>query len=417
MFAKQSELANYTKQLLNKHQLNPHIKLEHNLERATWDETLQYWILEVDNKGDKKEFRSRVVINATGPLSTPSIPVFKNKHSFKGQIFHSNDWPSDLNLEDKKVLIIGSGASAVQIIPAIIDNVQRLDVFQRTPHWVLPRTDHVFSGFQQKMIKNRYIYKSIKAIIYTLLELRVIGFKYVSTVLKYLAEIPAKKHLASQVHDEALRQVLTPDYKIGCKRILLSNTFYPALQQANCIFHDKNDAIEMFTENGVITKKQTHLDADIVVLATGYKAADSMVSCEVIGRNKVVLNEQWKEYPRAYLGTSMPNFPNFFVVTGPNTGIGHTSAIYVIESQMRYIKQALVKLFRDKHKSIEPTARAEAKYSEMIHSEMEKTVWSHGGCQSWYQNANGKVIAMFPGFSFSFRRMCKKWKEKDHIVK
>ncbi|GBL02902.1 NAD(P)/FAD-dependent oxidoreductase [Glaciecola sp. KUL10] len=417
MFAKQPELAAYTNDLLNKHKLHKHIRLQHNLEKAVWLEDENYWLLEVTHNGEKLSFRSRIVINATGPLSTPSLPFFENMEAYKGKVFHSNDWPKDLELEGKKIAIIGSGASAIQIIPAIIDKVKRMDVFQRTPHWVMPRKDRVLSRIQINAFKNKYIYKSIKSIIYAILELRVIGFKYIPSVLKLLAEMPAKKHLKSQVSDLGFREKLTPSYKIGCKRILLSNTYYPALQKVNCVLHDIEDSVAAFYENGIVSKTKNKIEVDIVVLATGYRAADSMVSSEVIGRNNIVLNEQWKEYPRAYLGTSMPNFPNYFVVTGPNTGIGHTSAIFVIESQMRYIKQALNKLLNDKCKSIEPTVKAESKYSEMIHSEMDKTVWAHGGCKSWYQNENGKVIAMFPGFSFTYRLMCKKWRDDDHVFK
>ena len=415
MFAKQPELADYTDMLLTKHNLFSKIQHSHTLLSSTWLEAEKHWQLDVKHDEQLIEIKTRIVINATGPLSTPLIQEFKNITQFKGRVFHSNDWPCGLDISNKKVAIVGSGASAVQIIPAIIDKVNSLEVFQRTPHWVLPRTDRVFGVFWKMLLKNKWVYKSIKAIIYIILELRVIGFKYISAVLKLLAALPARKHLVNQVADLRLRELLTPEYKIGCKRILLSNSYYPALQKSNCNFHDKNDAIEAFFDDGVITKAGKKIDLDILVFATGYRAADSMVSSLVVGRSGTSLNEQWKEYPRAYLGTSMPNFPNFFVVTGPNTGIGHTSAIYVIESQMRYIKQAIEKVLAGPYQTIEPTEEAEENYSQMIHSEMDKTVWANGGCKSWYQNENGKVIAMFPGFSFSFRRMCKKWKDKDHI--
>ena len=360
-----------------------------------------------------------MLINATGPLSTPVVPNFKNLDSFKGKAFHCNDWPKELldvsAFKNKTVAVIGSGASAVQIIPAIINKVKHLHVFQRTPHWILPRLDWSIPKSLRKMLAFKPIYNVIRFFIYWSLELRVIAFKYSESLLKLAGERPAMAHLKKQIRDDDFREKLTPDFIIGCKRILISNTYYPALQASNCTFHDKSDAILEFLEDGIKTTNNEKITADIVVFATGYNAQESMVSYPVIGNKGVKLHEQWHDYPRAYLGTSVPNFPNFFVVTGPNTGIGHTSAIFVIESQMKYIAKCLDVIKSKCLVSLEPTEIAEDNYTQMIHTEMERTIWSYGGCTSWYQNAQGKVIAMFPGFSFVFRRMCKRFNFKHHI--
>jgi cation diffusion facilitator CzcD-associated flavoprotein CzcO len=222
--------------------------------------------------------------------------------------------------------------------------------------------------------------------------------------------------MTRQIKDDVLREKLTPDFTIGCKRILVSNTYYPALQKNNCFLHDKNDGIEKFNIDGIYTTNGTHIKVDAVAFATGYDAITSMVSYEVVGKDGVRLSEQWSEYPRAYLGTSLPNFPNFFTITGPNTGIGHTSAIFVIESQLKYVMSCIDTLSDQNVRSIEPTKLAENVYTEMIHQEMDKTVWANGGCSSWYQNSAGKVIAMYPGFSFVYRQMCKRFKTNDHLI-
>lgn len=417
LYAKRNELEAYTLYLHEKHHLNEKIQLNAEVLEARWCN--DHWHLSLANG---QSLKASAIINATGPLSTPIIPDFAGKNDFEGISFHCNDWPEDLSLEGKTMAIIGSGASAVQIIPAVAKQLKHLHVFQRTPHWVLPRPDLRFPGWLKPLLGNKWIYKGIKTVIYAHHELRVLAFKYSKRLLRVLAEKPALRHLNKQVQDPILRQRLTPDFVIGCKRILMSNTYYPALQAENVSLYDKHSGIKRMNKNGIETTLGEQVNADIIVYATGYDAAHSMISYAVIGRNNIALAQQWKDYPRAYLGTSIPNFPNFFVVTGPNTGIGHTSAIYVIESQMRYITKCMAILkgttkANIQTTSIEPTEYAEDEYTNMVHAEMTKTVWHYGGCNSWYQNSLGKVIAMFPGFSFSFRQLCKRFKPADHIIK
>lgn len=412
LFAKQDELAEYTRALLDKYDLHKHMQLQCQVRSAIWKENS--WQLTLANQ---QTLQCKMLINATGPLSSPSTPSFANFDSYKGPNFHSNDWQHNIELDNKNVAIIGSGASAVQIIPAIIDRVKSLHVVQRTPHWVLPRPDWKIPKALRKFMALKPIYAVVRCFIYWLLELRVIAFKYSPRLLELVAAKPALRHLKKQVTSESLRKTLTPSFIIGCKRIIISNTFYPALQKSNCFVHDKYDGVSHFYETGINFKKSGNCKIDVVIFATGYNAIDSMVSYEVKGRNNAILQNRWNDYPRAYLGTSIPDFPNFFVVTGPNTGIGHTSAIFVIESQMRYIMRCVEEVLVNGAVSIEPTELAEDNYSRMVHEEMAKTVWSYGNCESWYQNAKGKVIAMFPGFSFTFRRLCKAFKYKHHLIK
>jgi cation diffusion facilitator CzcD-associated flavoprotein CzcO len=236
-------------------------------------------------------------------------------------------------------------------------------------------------------------------------------------MLKLIGEKPALKHLEKQVPDRVLRQKLTPDYTIGCKRIIVSSTLYPALCHPKTVFHARDDGIASLTATGIKTRQGEQFDIDVLVYATGYDATDGIISYPVIGRDGAALVDKWAEYPRAYLGVSMPDFPNLFIVTGPNTGIGHTSAIFVIESQMFYILKAIKTVLKQNAKSIEVKPHAEEDYTQMIHKEMASTVWQNGGCRSWYKSKSGKVTAMFPGFSFSYRRLCKRFKPEHHWVK
>lgn len=410
MFAEQAELEEYTNHVIDKHGLRDKTLLNTNVEGMRWDESAQQWQVST-NRG---VFRARFIINASGPLSTPVIPNFPGRDSFAGHSFHTNNWDWDYDYKGKRVAIIGSGASAAQVIPAMVGDVAQMHVFQRTPHWVLPRPDRKFSGFEQSLLKLKPLHKLLRTAIYWGLETRVVGFKYSQAMLNIVAQKKAEKFIQSSISDPALRAAVSPDYTIGCKRIILSSTLYPALDQKHVSVHTKDDGIAEINANGILTTQGEQVDVDLIVYATGYDATDGVISYPVEGRDGQSLAKSWEEFPRAYLGTSLPGFPNLFIMTGPNTGIGHTSAIFIIESQLEYISRALQKVLHEDHGSIEVRPEAEAAYTNMIHSEMERTVWKSGGCTSWYQSKSGHVIAMFPGFSFTYRRLASNFKAAHH---
>lgn len=412
MFAEQNELREYTEYIIEKNGLRQKTRTNSNVSKIQWHEDEKKW--HVHLKGEEQPLISQYVINASGPLSTPVIPDFKGKDNFKGKSFHTNNWDHSYDHKGKRVAIIGSGASAAQIIPEIAKDVKHLDIFQRTPHWVIPRPDYVFKPWQRALLRNKTIYKLFRWMIYWSLESRIIGFKYSKFMLKILATNPALKHIDKQIKDPELRKKVTPDYTIGCKRIILSDTLYPAYCRDNVDLHDKNDGIAEITETGIKTTNGQEVDLDLIVYSTGYDATDGVISYPVIGKNNVTLTDVWEEYPRAYLGTSAPNFPNLFVVTGPNTGIGHTSAIFVIEAQMNYIMKSIEQVDEHGKQVIEVTAQAEERYTNKIHSEMKDTVWHYGGCNSWYKSKSGHVIAMYPGFSFSYYLEAKNFNSGDH---
>ncbi len=413
MFVTQPELAQYTQAVFAQFALTPHIQLNQNVNAARWDAQAQHWFLTIN---DTHTLTAQYIINATGPLSSPVIPDFPGKSTFTGTSFHTNDWPKDLDLTKQRVAVVGSGASAAQVIPAIVDDVAALHVFQRSPHWIVPRPDISFPRWLQRLLGHKWIYNTIRRLIYWGLETRVLGFKYSSFILNLFAGGPAKRLLKKQVPDLKIRKSLTPDYTIGCKRIILSNTYYPAIMRKHTQLHTQDNGISEITPTGIISADGTDIPLDIIVYSTGYDATDGLISYPVTGQNGTQLSNVWADYPRGYLGTSVPDFPNYFIVTGPNTGIGHTSAIFVIEAQMHYIMQAIQYVEKNHKRSIEPTVEAEAQYTDMVHREMTGTVWHNGGCNSWYKSASGKVIAMFPGFSFSFKRLCKAFKVTDHII-
>ncbi len=411
MFATQSELQSYTEHVIAKYGLADKTQLNSTVEKISWCDEQQHW--QVNIVGQATVY-AQFIINASGPLSTPVVPNFKGKECFKGKSFHTNDWDHEFDYKNKTVAIIGSGASAAQVIPAIAEDVDHLHVFQRTPHWVIPRGDYVFKPWQRKLLRKPWAHGLLRRLIYWGLEFRVVGFKYSNLALKLIAQNQAKNLINKQISDPVLKAKVTPDYVIGCKRVILSNTLYPAYCQENVTLHDKSHGIKEITETGIVMQNNQNVDVDLIVYSTGYDATDGVISYPVIGKNGVTLKSRWQEFPRAYLGTTIPDFPNLFIVTGPNTGIGHTSALFIIEAQMNYIMSSINALEKKNMKEISVKADAEQRYTQHIHQEMEKTVWKSGGCDSWYRSKSGHVVAMFPGFSFTYQRWTKNFREADH---
>jgi cation diffusion facilitator CzcD-associated flavoprotein CzcO len=413
MFAEQDELQAYTRHVIDKHRLEQKTRTNANVKQVQWCEDERQWHVYLDG-GDI--VRAQFVINASGPLSTPVIPNFPGRDSFKGHSFHTNNWDHDYDYRGKRVAVIGVGASSAQVVPAIAPDVKALHVFQRTPHWVIPRPDYRFKPWQRKLLKNRWASKLLRRTIYWSLEARVIGFKYSKTVMKLVLERKARKHIKRQIADPQLQKMVTPDYTIGCKRVIISSTLYPTYCRDNVSLHGKHQGIREITETGISTTDGQHIELDLIVYSTGYDATDGVISYPVVGKQGVTMADSWQVFPRAYMGTMVPEFPNLFVVTGPNTGIGHTSAIFIIEAQMHYIMSCIDRVEKQGAQSIEVKREAEDKYTTHIHREMEKTVWKTGGCNSWYQSKSGHVIAMFPGFSYTFLRWAKSFRTDDHSI-
>ena len=411
MFAAQDELHRYTQHVIEQFGLRDKVRLNSNVEAIEWDDHARRWAVHIGQETLYAQF----LINATGPLSQPVIPHFAGRERFKGKSFHTNHWDHSYDYRGKRVAIVGSGASAAQVIPAIAPEVEQLHVFQRTPHWVLPRADRTFGRFQRWLLGQKPAYKLLRWLIYWQFETRVIAFKYSRPAI-HLVQRHALKFIRRQVPDPELRRKLTPDYDIGCKRVIVSSTFYPTLARKNVTLYSREQGISSIDERGINTQDGQHIDLDLIVWSTGYDATDGVISYPVTGKNGTRLSEVWAEYPRAYLGTSLPDFPNLFIVTGPNTGIGHTSALFIIESQMNYILDCIRTVKKQGLGSIEVRPEAERSYTEMIHREMQRTVWKSGGCHSWYQSKSGHVIAMFPGFSFSYYRLTRRLKPADHIL-
>lgn len=407
VFAKQPEIYAYLKHCAEKFNLLQLIRFQHNVQRMDWDTTNGVWIIQT-NKG---EFRARMVVGAFGALSDPSIPHFKGIEKFKGQAFHSANWPSSLNLKDKRVAVIGTGASAIQFIPEIQPQVKHLYIFQRTPPWIIPRLDGPISNTKKKMYRQiPLLQKANRFKIYLQREYMVLGFTNPKMMKKTQEE--ALTHMHKDIKDPNLRQKLTPNYMIGCKRILLSNNYYPALAKPNV---DVNtNGIGQIEEHAVIDEKGNRAEVDIIIYGTGFKVTNTPLAHHIYGIGGHSLAQEWNGSPKAYLGTMVSGFPNLFILQGPNTGLGHSSVVFMMEAQIMHM-QKVIKYMRAKYVDVmQPTRQAQQRFVDETSKAIQQTVWSLGGCKSWYIDETGRNSTIWPSFTFTYRRLASKFKAEDY---
>jgi cation diffusion facilitator CzcD-associated flavoprotein CzcO len=412
-FSPQQEILNYLEFCAEKYGVKPFLRFNQTVVSARFDEGNSLW--QVDTK-DGKKYYGASVISCSGGLSQPLIPAFKGMVDFKGSIFHTARWDKSFDLKNKIVAVIGSGASAIQVVPAIAPQVKSLFLFQRTPSWILPKPDKQISAFMKKAYHRfPFLLSFYRKRLYWTHELMAIGFTKNPVIMKAFGKV-AKMLLRRSVPDETLRKKVTPDYIIGCKRVLLSNDYYPALQRSNV--EVITEGIDHFNERGIITKQGKQYNVDAIVLATGFQAAEGMLVFDVKGRNGLDIKEAWKNGAEAYLGVTVSGFPNFFFIVGPNTGLGHTSMIIMIEAQVNYIMGALKNMRAAGARFIDLKQEALRTFNTDIQTKLAQTVWQSGGCQSWYQDSNGKNVVLWPGFTFTFIKRTRNFEpDKYEIVK
>ncbi|MBM9576872.1 NAD(P)/FAD-dependent oxidoreductase [Leptospira sp. 201903070] len=398
MYGLQSEILEYLNHCADKYDLRPQIHFNTSAESAVFDERSGFWNVKASNGNT---YKAKSLINGSGGLSRPVLPDVPGLKKFKGKMFHSARWDHSYDLKGKTVGVIGTGASAIQIVPAIQSEVKKLTLFQRTAPWVISKPDRAISGFERALFRffppAQWIFRFA---IYWMLEFRVIAFTILPGLMKVL-EFFAKGYLKKNVSDPVLRKKVTPSFTIGCKRVLISNEYYAALQKQNVDV--VTSGIREVRENGVLTQDGVEHPLDALILATGFQAADAKAPFPVKGIGGLDLNEAWKNGAEAYLGTTVSGFPNMFLIVGPNTGLGHSSMVLMIESQINYALQCILSLNRKKLKFINVLKEAQDRYNEKIQSRLEKSIWNTGGCMSWYRTKNGKNTTLWPGFTFEFR--------------
>jgi cation diffusion facilitator CzcD-associated flavoprotein CzcO len=409
-YSRQQEIWDYLRALAERHDLHPHIRFGHELTGAAWDEELQRWRVETSGG----TWSAQVVVDATGPLSQPQVPAVRGLRRFEGKLFHSAGWDHEHDLTGERVAVIGTGASAIQFVPRIADQVGRLHVFQRTAPWILPHTDRPTTRLERRLYKTLpFLQKAVRAGIYLSRESFLLGFIKDRRFMTGAEKI-ASMHLRKQVSDPELRRKLTPQFQLGCKRVLLSNHWYPALTRPNV--EVVTDAISEIRGNTIVLADGTEREVDTIILGTGFHVTDPPTARLVRGRDGRTLAEAAAAGIQAYRGATMAGLPNFFKLIGPNTGLGHNSMIYMIESQLRYVMDALRVMDERQIASFEVRPEAMTAYNRQIQSKMPGTVWM-SGCASWYLDAHGNNTTIWPDFTFRFRHHTRRFDEGAYVLR
>jgi len=399
MFAPQPEIRTYLEHCARKYNVMPHVRLQHTISELRWSESQQLWMLR-DSAG--REYTANAVVAGIGGLSTPALPDIKGLSNFRGKVFHSQQWDHDYALDGKRVAVIGTGASAIQFVPQIQPRVKHLDLYQRTPPWILPKPDRAISSTERRLFQRFPLLQKLwRGLIYSQLETRVLGFA-VSPKIMALPRLLAKYHIRAQIKNPELRRKVTPDYMLGCKRVLISDDYYPSLTKANVDVI--TTGIREINTTGVVATDGQQRDVDAIILGTGFRINDFVPPGLVIGRNAVDITEAWQQGPQAYKGICVSGFPNLFFLMGPNTGLGHSSMVYMIESQIRYTMDALKQIKTNRWRSIDVKPDAQQLYNRSVQGDLGHSVWNAGGCSSWYLHpVSGRNTTLWPGFTFSYR--------------
>ncbi|HTZ92448.1 MAG TPA: NAD(P)/FAD-dependent oxidoreductase [Streptosporangiaceae bacterium] len=402
-FPSQPELWAYLRSVASKHGLGQYLRLGHEVTGARWDAGLARWLVSTTTRS----FAARYLIAGAGALVEPSLPDIPGIETFAGEIMHSARWDGSWQAAGRRVAVVGTGASAIQIVPSIQPEVEHLTVFQRTAPFVVPHTNHRVKP------QVRALYRMVpasqrasRAAIYWMRELLVLGFVKNPKILKR-AEAAWRKHMETAIADPAKRAQLTPTYALGCKRVLPSNDYYPALAKDNVSL--VTEKIIEFRPDAVVTADGAEHPVDTVILATGFRVTDNPMFAKVTGKSGQTLAEA---FGFTYLGSVVPGFPNFFQLTGANTGLGHSSMLLMIESQLNYLADGIAKTYGG---VFEVRPEVAAAYNAELQRKLPGTVWG-SGCSSWYLDSEGRNLTLWPGFTFDFRRRTREFRISDFVI-
>ncbi|WP_203336197.1 flavin-containing monooxygenase [Nocardioides limicola] len=378
---------------------------------AAWDDTAGEWVVDTT----AGQVRATNLITGSGGLSEPKLPDIDGIDGFDGEIFHSARWNHDIDLTGKRVAVIGTGASAIQIVPQVQKVAAHLDVYQRTAPWILPRHDRTYSTIERLALKHvPGLQRAYRSAIYFGRETYVPGFTrfpQLTAPAKRLAE----SNIRRGITDPELRAQVTPDFQIGCKRILISNEYYPALDADNTDL--VTDRITKITPGAVVTEDGTEREIDVLIVATGFHTTDQPIAHHIRGRDGRSLAEHWSETGMAsYKGTCIAGFPNLFQLVGPNTGLGHSSMVFVIESQLAYIIDAVRTQRQAGWPAVEPRPEVQDAWNADLQRRMQSTVWSAGGCASWYLDDHGRNTTLWPRTTISLRRLLANFDSDKYVI-
>jgi cation diffusion facilitator CzcD-associated flavoprotein CzcO len=402
-----NQILDYLHDCARRFGVEPHVELECELLDATWDADSGRWDIETS----AGPLSARVLVAAPGLLSEPCVPDLPGLDRFEGTTFHTAKWNHEHDLTGERVAVLGTGASAVQVVPAIRERVGRLLVFQRTPPWVIPHLDHQVGPRLQRLYERvPAAQRLVRATIWGLHELLVPGMARDPRLLKG-HELLARSNMRRGISDPELRRRLTPDYAIGCKRILLSSDWYPAITSPGVEL--VTSGIREVRERSIVDGDGVEHELDTIVFATGFVPTDPPIARRLRGREGRTLSETWQGSPQAYLGTTVAGFPNLFLFYGPNTNLGHSSIVYILESQTNYVMSALAAMDERGAACVEVRPQVQDVFNEELQERLQSSVWN-SGCSSWYLDRHGHNSIQWPGFTFEFRRRTRRFEPADY---
>ncbi|RKT85566.1 Predicted flavoprotein CzcO associated with the cation diffusion facilitator CzcD [Saccharopolyspora antimicrobica] len=396
MFARQGEISDYLQHCADKYRVRDHIHYGVEFSGAEYDEATQTWRV---STADGSEYVGKALVSGVGALHIPSYPELPGVQDFEGEVFHSAEWNHDFDLAGKRVAVIGTGASAIQFVPQIAKKVAKLHLFQRTPPWIQPKPDRPVPEALQRLFRRvPLVQRAARAALYWTLEARY--FAVFNKHLGKLSEHLSKRYIRKAVKDPEVRAAVTPDYSMGCKRILLSSDYYPALNRSNVDL--VTSGVAEVRKNSVVTGDGQEHPVDAIIYGTGFHVTDAFDHLTIVGRDGRKLQDAWRNGMEAYLGVAVSGFPNLFFLLGPNTGLGHNSVVFMIESQLNYVLGALRGICRGKVAQLDVRQSVQDDFNSEIQSELGDAVWSAGGCRSWYLDENGVNRTIWPGFTWKY---------------
>lgn len=400
MYPGQKEIHDYLKRCVDRYGLASHIRLNTRLREAVWNEEESVWDA-VSGDGDR--IRARVLVSGVGGLHVPAYPQIKGVEKFAGPKFHSSTWDNSVDLNGRNIAVVGTGASSIQFVPQIAPLAEKLLLFQRTPPWIVPRIDFAIpEKWKRRFRRFPVTMWAFRQYIFWRQEFRVLGFLGNQFVRGKATEI-ATRHLRRKIKDPRLRAALTPKYELGCKRVLVSDDFYPALNRPNVEL--VTEGISEIRSHSIVTADGVERPVDVLIFGTGFRATEPLIGIRLVGREGVEIHDAWRERMSAYLGVTVAGFPNFFLLLGPNTGLGHNSVVLMIEAQVRYVMSCLKLMKRRKCSVLEVREQVQTNFVAEVHRLLKSTVWQSGGCRSWYQDARtGENTTIWPGSVIAYLR-------------
>ena len=409
-YSRQPEIRDYLRRCADEFGVRPKIRFGCELEEARWDEAAGDWKLSTS----QGPMRARVLIAGAGPLFEPKWPDLPGLDGFGGAVFHSARWDHDYELAGKRVAAIGTGASAIQFVPEIQPQVERLHVFQRSAPWVVPHSNRPVTDLEQRLYRALpAAQRAVRGAIYAARELLVLGFVKRPRLMRAIERI-ARKHIEAQISDPELRRKVQPDYSIGCKRILPSNRWYQALAKENVEL--VTGGIREVREGSIVGADGVEREVDAIILGTGFHVTDMPVARYVRGADGRSLDEVWQGSPRAHLGSTVAGFPNLFLLLGPNTGLGHNSMVFMIESQLAYVLDALKTMDREGAAAAEVRPEVLEASNAAVDRRMNGTVWQTG-CSSWYFDSTGRNAAIWPDWTWRFRQRTARFDAGNYVLR